>query len=167
MCIHIVIYFNVQQKPTQHFKATVFQFKEVTFSVRSSLINLFFSHSVVSDSFDLMDYSLSGSSVYGILQARILEWVPVPSRGNLPNPGIKPGSPALQAVSLLSEPPGEMALVVKNMPANAGDVRDSGLVPGLGRPPGGEHGDSLQYSCLENPMDRVAWQAIFHRVAKS
>ena len=46
---------------------------------------------------------------------------------------------------------------VKNLPANAGDVRDMGSVPGLGRPPGGGNGNSLQYSCLENPMDRGAW----------
>ena len=59
-----------------------------------------------------------------------------------------------------------MALGVKNPPANAGDIRDAGLVPGLGRYPGGEHGNPLQYSCLENPMDRGAWQAIVHGVAK-
>ena len=53
----------------------------------------------------------------------------------------------------------QVALVVKNQPANAGDVRDSGLIPGLGRAPGGGHGNSLQYSCLENPMDRGAWRA--------
>ena len=47
-----------------------------------------------------------------------------------------------------------MALVVKNLPANAGDIRDAGSIPGLGRSPGGEQGNSLQYSCLENPMDR-------------
>ena len=43
-----------------------------------------------------------------------------------------------------------MVLVVKNLPANAGDIRDSGLIPGLGRSPGGGHGNPLQYSCLEN-----------------
>ena len=53
-----------------------------------------------------MDCSLPGS-VHGILQARILEWVAIPSPGDLPNPGIKPGSPALQADSLPSEPPGK------------------------------------------------------------
>ena len=47
-----------------------------------------------------------------------------------------------------------MALVVKNPPASAGDIRDVGSVPGLGRSPGGGHGSSCQYSCLENPMDR-------------
>ena len=48
-------------------------------------------------------------------------------------------------------------LVVKNLPANAGDVGDSGLIPGSGRSPGGGNGNLLQYSCLENPMDRGAW----------
>ena len=52
-----------------------------------------------------------------------------------------------------------MAIVVKNPPANAGDLRDAGSVPGLGRSPGGGHGNALQYSHLENPMDREAWQA--------
>ena len=57
--------------------------------------------------------------------------------------------------------------MVKNLPANAGDVRDMGSVSGLGRSPGGGHGNPLQYSCLENPMDRGAWQATVHRVAQS
>ena len=52
-----------------------------------------------------------------------------------------------------------MALVVKNVPANAEEVRDSGWVPGWGRSPGGRHDNPLQYSYLENPMDRGAWQA--------
>ena len=56
------------------------------------------------------------------------------------------------------------ALVVKNPSANAGDIRDMGLIPGLGRPLGGGYGNPLQYSCLENPMDRGAWRAIAHRV---
>ena len=60
-----------------------------------------------------------------------------------------------------------MVLVVKNPPANAGDGRDVGLIPGSGRSPGGGNGNLLQYSCLENPMDRGAWQATVHRVAKS
>ena len=50
-----------------------------------------------------------------------------------------------------------MALVVKNPPANAGDFRDVGLIPGLGRSPAGGHDNPLQYFCLENPMDRGAW----------
>ena len=60
-----------------------------------------------------------------------------------------------------------MALVVKNPPASAEDVRDEGSIPGSGRPPGGGHGNPLQYSCLENPMDRGAWRAIVHRIARS
>ena len=57
--------------------------------------------------------------------------------------------------------------MVKNLPAKAGDIRDMGSVPGSGRSPGGGHGNHLQYSCLENPMDRGAWQAMVHKVAKS
>ena len=57
--------------------------------------------------------------------------------------------------------------VVKNPPANAGDVRDMGSIPALGRSPGGGHGTPLQYSCLENPMDRGAWWATVNGVAKS
>ena len=57
--------------------------------------------------------------------------------------------------------------MVKNPPANAGDVRDSGSIPGLGRSPGGGRGNPLQDSCLENPMDRGAWWALVHRVIKS
>ena len=59
-----------------------------------------------------------------------------------------------------------MALVVKNLPADAGDVGDSGLIPGSGRSPGGGNGNLLQYSCLKNSMDRGAWQATVHGVAK-
>ena len=58
-------------------------------------------------------------------------------------------------------------LVVKKPPANAGDIRDMGSIPGLRRSPRGGHGNPLQYSCLESPMDRGAWQAIVHEVAKS
>ena len=61
----------------------------------------------------------------------------------------------------------QVVLVVKNPPVNAGDIRDSDLIPGLGRSPGGGNGFPLQYSCLENPMDRGAWWATIHRVAKS
>ena len=64
-----------------------------------------------------------------------------------------------------------MVLVVKNPPANAGDVRDVGLIPGLGRSPGGGHSNPLPHSCLENPMDRGAWgggwPTVHIRVAKS
>jgi len=61
----------------------------------------------------------------------------------------------------------QMLLMVKNLPANAGDIRDVGSIPGLGRSPGGGHGNPLQYSCLENPMDRGAWQATVLGVTKS
>ena len=60
-----------------------------------------------------------------------------------------------------------MLLVVKNPPANAGDIRDMGSISGLGRFPGGGHGNPLHYSGLENPMDREVWGAMVHRVAES
>ena len=61
----------------------------------------------------------------------------------------------------------KVVLVVKNLPANTGDTREVGLIPGLGRSPGGGRGNLLQYSCLENPMDRGAWRATVPGVAKS
>ena len=60
-----------------------------------------------------------------------------------------------------------VALVVKDAPANAGDARDAGLIPGPRRSPRGGHGNPLQYSCLENPRGRRAWMATVHRLAKS
>ena len=57
--------------------------------------------------------------------------------------------------------------MVRNLPANAGDIREVVSIPGLGIFPGGGHGNPLQYSCLENPMDRGAWQAIVHGITKS
>ena len=56
--------------------------------------------------------------------------------------------------------------MVKNLPADAGDIRDTGSILGLGRSSGGGHGNPLQYSCLENPKDKGAWQATVHGVAK-
>ena len=73
--------------------------------------------------------------------------------GDLPDTGIEWASQA--------------ALVVKNPPDNAGDLRDVGLIPGSGRSPGGGHSNPVQYSCLENPMDRGVWRAMAHRIAKS
>ena len=61
----------------------------------------------------------------------------------------------------------KVTLMIKNPPTNAGDIRDMGSVPGLGISPGGGHGNPLQYSCLENPIDRGSWWATVHRVAKS
>ena len=61
----------------------------------------------------------------------------------------------------------QVVLVVKNPAANAGEERDLSLIPGLGRFPGGGHSNAFQYSCLENRMDRGAWWAMVHMVAKS
>ena len=60
-----------------------------------------------------------------------------------------------------------MVLVVKNLSANAGDIRNAGSIPGSGRSPGGGHGNPLQYSCLGNPMDGGAWQAAVRGVTES
>ena len=61
----------------------------------------------------------------------------------------------------------QVVLVVKNAPANTGEARDKGSILGLGRSPGGGHGNPFQYSCLENPMDRGAWGATVHGVSES
>ena len=60
-----------------------------------------------------------------------------------------------------------MTLVVKNLSLNTGDKRNMGWIPGSGRSPGRRHGNPLQYSFLENPVDRGAWQAMVHRITKS
>ena len=60
-----------------------------------------------------------------------------------------------------------MALVVKNLPANVGDARDLGSIPGLGRSPAGGNGNPLQYSCLENSKERGTWQGVIQGAAKS
>ena len=86
-----------------------------------------------------MDCSLPGSSVHGIFQARVLEW----------------GAIAFSA---------HVELVVNNSSTSA---EDANSIPVLERFPRGGHGNPLQYSCLENPTDRGAQQAIVHRVAKS
>ena len=57
--------------------------------------------------------------------------------------------------------------MVQNLPAKAGDVRDMGLIPGLGRSPGEGNGNPLQYSCLENSMDRGAWRVTVHGITKN
>ena len=61
----------------------------------------------------------------------------------------------------------QVAPVVKNPPANAGDIRDAGLIPESGISSGGGNGNPIQYSCLENPMDRGAWWVMVHRVPES
>ena len=60
----------------------------------------------------------------------------------------------------------QLVLVIKKPPANAGDIRDASLIPRSARSPGGEHDNPLQYSCLENPMDRGAWWATVQGVTK-
>ena len=143
-------------------------------------------------------------SPWGFSKQEYWNWLPCPPLGDLPNPGIKPRSPTLQANSLPSESPGkpiyipyiwyiymytiyihthiyiytytythictclfiyrivnnlrasQLVLVVKNPPANAGVIRDAGLIPGSRRSPGGRHGNTLHYSCLENHMERGA-----------
>ena len=103
--------------------------------------------------------------------------LPHPPLGDLPDPGIEPESPALQMDSLPTEPHGEAqqrpkmlsdlgGSVVKNPPAKTGDTRDEGSIPGSGRCPGVGNGNPLQYSCLENPIDRGAWRATVHEVAE-
>ena len=123
-----------------------------------------------------MDCSLPGSSVCGIFQARILEQAAISYFSDLPDSGIVPVSLASAALgsrffttalpkktyskdrstSVSDSVSRGFVLVVKDPPANAGDIRDAGLIPGLGRYPGGWHSNPLQYSCLENPMDRRA-----------
>ena len=76
--------------------------------------------------------------------------------------------PICQSIPTLENGTGPpAALVVKNPPASAGHIRDGGSVPGSGRSRGGGHGNPLHYSCLGNPMDRGAWWATVHGVAKS
>ena len=99
--------------------------------------------------------------------------LPFPSPGDLPNPGIKPRSPALQADDLLTELLGKLVVLSKESACNAGDTEDLGLIPGSGGTmyllscPGGGHGNPLQYSCLENTMDRGDLWSTIHTVAKS
>ena len=102
---------------------------------------------------DPMDCSLPGSSVHGVFQVRVLEWLPL-------------SSPFL-IVRIHYYQASQVVLVVKNMSANAEDIRDVGSIPGLGGSPGERNGNSLQYSCWDNPMDRGAWWASVREVTKS
>ena len=61
----------------------------------------------------------------------------------------------------------QVVLAKRNSPANTGDIRDEGSIPGLGRSPAREYGNPLQYACMKNPMDRGVWRATVHGVAKS
>ena len=104
----------------------------------------------------------------GLFRQEYWSGLPLPSQGDLPDPRIELSSLALQANSLSSEPPGkpyafhkaayndcswasQEVQMVKNPPANVGDIRHAGSIPGLARCPGEGHGNPLQYSCLENP----------------
>ena len=110
-----------------------------------------------------------------------------PSSGDLPNPGIEPRSPSLQATEVTDISPGNLdsslcfiqpsvwhvVLCIQGFPggsegkASACNVGDMGSIPGSGRSPGEGNGNPLQYSCLENSMDRGAWWATVHGVAKT
>ena len=106
---------------------------------------------------DPMDCSLSGSSIHGLSQARVLEWVAIAFSNKTWNPFKRIlddcGSYGLH-----------QWLSGKESNCNA---EDPGSIPGSGRAPGGGHGNSFQYSCLGNSMDKGAWQAIVPGVAKS
>ena len=98
--------------------------------------------------------------------------LPFPTPGDLPDPGVEHTSsvsPALQGDSLSTKPSEKpkMALVVKNTPASAGDLRVTGSVHRWGRSPGEGHGNPLQYSWLENSIDRGDWWATVHSIIKS
>ena len=137
-----------------------------------------------------MDCSPPGSSVHGILQERILEWVAMLSYRRSSPPRDRTCISFISCIgsgfcitsttwgSLMdwckymfitkhSHRTSQVVLVVKNLPANAGDIRDTGSILGLGISPGGGHGNPLQYSFLENPMDWGTWLATVHRVTKS
>ena len=107
----------------------------------------------------------------GFPRQEYLHGAPFPSPGDIPNPGTDPKSPARQQIFYHW---GMLAMGLrwwlrnKESACQTGDNgRDAGLLPGSGRLPGGRHGNPLQYSRLENPMDREAWQATIHRVRNS
>ena len=103
------------------------------------------------------DYSLPGSSVHGIFQARVLEWVAFAFSNFIDE----------VATILWPRPVGFPGRARGREPANVGDGRDVGSIPGLGRSPGGRNGNPLRYSCLENSMDRGSWLAAVHGVQDS
>ena len=90
--------------------------------------------------------------------------LPCPPPGDLPQPGMEPGSPRIVDRRFIIWATKE---VLKNPSVNARDIRNAVSVPGSGRSPGGGHGSPLQDSCLENPMDRGAWWATVYGVTKS
>ena len=133
--------------------------------------------SVVSDSVTPWTVAYQAPVSMGFSRQEYWSGLPFPSSGDLPDSGIKPlllhcGQtlyPMYNCVieQYLTHWASQVVLAVKNLPTNAGDLRDLGSIPGLGRSPGRGHGDPLQYSCLENPMDREDWTGIVHSVTKS
>ena len=135
----------------------------------------------MSNSWDPMDCSLPGSSVHGISQARILEWVTISFFRGSSQPRNQTwvyyiASRLLHCRWILywlsykgsSEAIQDMAsLVAPDSKASAYNAGDLGSIPGPGRSPGEGNGNPLQYSCLENPMDWASWEATVHGVAKS
>ena len=109
----------------------------------------------------------------GLSRQEYWSGLPFPSPGDLPEPGIEPGFPALEADALTSQPPCKLSLLSIHFPggsevkASASNAGDLGSIPGSGRSPGEGNGNPLQYSCLENPMDGGAWWATVHGVTKS
>ena len=99
---------------------------------------------------DPMDCSPPGSSIHGIFQARVLEWGAIVF-------SVTCYRRALCACNIMDDP--QAALVTKNPPADAGDARNTGSIPGSGRSPGGGNGSPLQHSCLKNSAERGAWRA--------
>ena len=112
-----------------------------------------------------------------ILQARTVEWVAMLSSTGSSQPRDRSQVSriagkfltvwATRETLIYIHGASQVTLVVKNLCSNRGDLRDSGSLSGLGRSPGGRNGNSLQYSCLENLMNRRAWWATVHRVSKS
>ena len=119
---------------------------------------------------DPMDHSLPGSSVHGIFQARILEWGAIAFSCMM-----QPGEKKIFRATVITQCSqinktfwvSQVVLLVKNLLANAGDMRHAGWIPGSGRAPGGKYGYLLQYSCLESPMKTGAGQAAVLRVTQS
>ena len=119
---------------------------------------------------DPMDCSLPGSSAHGIFQARVLEWVAIDFSnqwgGGRGNRRVREEEIQTTGCKRLKGP-SQVAQVVKNLPASAGDARVAVSIPELGISSGVGNENPLHYSCLENSMDRGAWWATVHGVIKS
>ena len=110
---------------------------------------------------DPMDCSIPGSSVHGTFQARELEWVAIAYSEYHLYQHLKMKYLDITQTKQTTQ------VAQKNPSASAGDTGDRGLIPGLGRFPGEGNGNPLQYSCMENSMDREALRAVVYEVAKS